>query len=64
MATHKALQAIASETDTYPTGRDKISTAGLKTKAIRSRAIVIVYCVPVDFWWESNMATSSVVECA
>jgi hypothetical protein len=63
-ATHNALQATASETDTCPNGRDTISTAGLKMKAAVSKATVIVYWVPVDFWWESNMATSSIFGCA
>jgi len=57
-ATHNALQASASETDTYPNGRDTISTAGMKMKATISKAAVTVYWVPVDFCWESNMATS------
>jgi hypothetical protein len=48
-ATHNALQASASETDTYPSGRDTISTAGLKMNARTSKATVMVYWVPVDF---------------
>jgi len=58
--THSALQAIASERDTYPIGREAINTAGQKIMAMISRATVVVYPVPVDFW-ESNIATSSVV---
>jgi hypothetical protein len=58
--TQSTLHAIASETDTYPTGRKKTNAAGLKIKATVSKATVVVYPVPVDFW-ESNIATSSVV---
>ncbi|MGH9632884.1 MAG: hypothetical protein ACRD7E_31655 [Bryobacteraceae bacterium] len=46
--THNALQAIANETEAYPTGRD--ATAGLKMNATISKAPVMVYWVPVDFW--------------
>ena len=59
-ATHNALQASASKMDTYPNGRDTISTAGLKMKATISKVTVMVYWIPVDFWWKS-MATSLVV---
>ena len=60
-AMHKALHAAASEANPYPNGRDRNSTAGLKMKATASKATVVVYPVPVDFWLESNMATSSIV---
>jgi hypothetical protein len=59
-ATHSALQAIASETDTYPNGRETTSMAGLKTKATMRNATVVVYPVPVGFW-ASNIATSWIV---
>jgi hypothetical protein len=62
-ATHNTLQASASEMATYPDEPEKISAAGLKISAPTSHAIVIVYRVPVDFCWESNIATSSVVGC-
>jgi len=51
---------MASERDTYPIGREATNTAGQKIRAMISRATVVVYPVPVDFW-ESNIATSSVV---
>ena len=57
-ATHNALQASASETDAYPNACDMISTTGLNMKATISKAAVTVYWVPVDFCWDSNMATS------
>jgi hypothetical protein len=41
---------MASERDTYPTGREATNTAGQKIKAMISRATVVVYAVPVDFW--------------
>jgi hypothetical protein len=59
--THSALQAIASERDRYPNGREATNTAGLKTKATRSNATVVVYAVPVDLWLGSNISPSSVV---
>jgi hypothetical protein len=58
--TQSKLQAIASATDTYPTGRKTSNVAGMKMKATVSRATIVVYPVPVDFW-ESNIAISSVV---
>jgi len=60
-AMHNALQASASETATYPYEPEKSSAAGMKMKAPTSNAIVIVYRAPVDFCWESNITTSSVV---
>jgi hypothetical protein len=33
--------------------------AGMKMKATVSRATIVVYPDPVDFWQESNIATSS-----
>jgi hypothetical protein len=48
--THRALHAIARETDTYPIGRKKINAAGLKMKATTRKATIVVYPVPVDFW--------------
>jgi hypothetical protein len=60
--TQTTLQAIASETDTTPSGREMISTAGLKTKATRRNAIVVVYPVPVDFSDACNMQPPQVVE--
>jgi hypothetical protein len=50
---------MASERDTYPTGLKTTNKAGLKMKATVSKATVVVYLVPVDFWQESNIATSS-----
>jgi hypothetical protein len=58
--THSALQAMASKRGTYPTGREAINTAGQKIKAMISKPTEVVYRVPVDFWLESNIATSSV----
>jgi hypothetical protein len=52
---HSTLQAIAKETDTSPSGREAISTAGLKTKANSRNAMVVVYPVPVDFSDACNM---------
>jgi hypothetical protein len=46
---HKVLQAIANKTGGYPAGREIRSTAGLKMNATRSKATVVVYCVPVYF---------------
>jgi hypothetical protein len=63
-APHNAPQASPSEKETYPNGRETIRTKGLKMKATINKATVMVYWVPVDFCWESNMATSSVVGCA
>jgi len=40
--TQSALQAMASETDTYPTGRKTTNAAGLKMKATVSKATVVV----------------------
>jgi hypothetical protein len=45
-----------------PKEPDSISKAGLKRKATISKVTVMVYWVPVGFWWELNMATSPVVE--
>ena len=59
--TQSALQAMASETDTYPIGREEANTAGLKINATMSKPTVAVYPVPVDFWCESIMVTSSVI---
>jgi len=56
MATQSALQAIANEIDTYPNGRETANMAGIKTKATARNATVVVYPVPVDFWWASNIA--------
>jgi len=56
--THSALQAPASERNMYPTGRDATDTAGMKMKAMISKATVVVYPVPVGFWSESNITTS------
>jgi hypothetical protein len=61
--TDSALHAIANKNDGYPNGRKKTNAAGLKTKAATSRATVVVYVIPVDFWHESNIATPSVVRC-
>jgi hypothetical protein len=60
---HTRLVAAARAMGNDPTGRGRRSTAGLKTKAIRSRATVVVCWVPVDFRPGSNTATSSVVNC-
>ena len=48
-ATEHTLVAIPSERDMYPNDRDTMITAGTKTKATASNAIVMVYAVPVDF---------------
>ena len=48
-----ALQAIASETDVYPRGRQTTNSAGLKMKATRRYAIVMAPA-PVDFWDANN----------
>jgi hypothetical protein len=48
-AAHRVLQAIARDTGRYPSGREMRTTAGVKMKATRSKAIVVVYCVPVNF---------------
>ena len=58
---HSTLQAIASETDTYPNERETSNAAGMKMKATTRKATVVVYPVPVDFWCASTKATSSVV---
>jgi len=55
-ATHSALQAIASEIDMYPNGRETNKTAGTNMKATTRNATVVVYSVPVGFCWESNIA--------
>jgi hypothetical protein len=55
-----ALQVIAIETDTSPSGREVLNTAGLNTKATSKNATVVVYPVPVDFSDALNIATSSV----
>jgi hypothetical protein len=47
--THSALPAAARKTERYPTGREKMSAAGLKMKATMSKAAVPVYWVPVGF---------------
>jgi hypothetical protein len=60
-ATHNVLKTSASKADTWPNGRDKTSTAGLKMKAAISKATVMVYWAPVGFCWDVNMATSTVV---
>jgi hypothetical protein len=39
---HSTLQAMASEAETYPMGREKNNTTGLKMKATASKAMVIV----------------------
>jgi hypothetical protein len=57
-AAHNALQASASVMDMYPSGRDTITMAGTKMKAPTSKPTVVMYCVPVIFWWVSNIATS------
>jgi hypothetical protein len=44
-----ALQTIAIETDTSPSGREMIDTTGLKTKASSRNATVVAYPIPVDF---------------
>jgi hypothetical protein len=62
-ATHNALHASARETATYPDEPVTLRAAGLKMSAPTSNATVIVYPVPVDFCWESNIATSSVAGC-
>jgi hypothetical protein len=51
-----ALQAITSETDVYPNGRQTTNSAGLKMKATRRYAIVMVPA-PVDLW-DANIANS------
>jgi hypothetical protein len=56
IALQNALQAIASETDVYPNGRQTTNIAGLKMKATRSNAIVMAP-VPVDFW-DANIPNS------
>jgi hypothetical protein len=60
---HSTLQAIAKETDTSPSGREAISTAGLKTKATSKNAMVVVYPVPVDFS-DANMQPPRLSETA
>lgn len=47
--THSALQATAKDRATYPNGRETTRTAGLKTKATASNAMVVLYAVPVGF---------------
>lgn len=47
---HIALQAMAAAAAPNPKGREMNKTAGLKTKATASKATVVVYPVPVDFW--------------
>jgi hypothetical protein len=48
------LQAVASATDVYPSGRQMTNIAGLNTKATRRCAIVMAPD-PVDFW-DANIA--------
>ncbi len=59
--THRALQATAIERQRYPTGSEATKTAGQKTKAMISKAPVVVYWVPVDFRLGSSIVTSSVI---
>jgi hypothetical protein len=54
-ARHIELNATASEMEACPNGRDRTRTAGLKTPAAMANAAVVVYCVPVSFWWGSNI---------
>jgi hypothetical protein len=61
-ATHDALHAKASAARPYPNGRDTNNTAGMKINATASKATVIVYPVPVDFWWDSNMQPQFILE--
>ena len=60
--THSALHTIATETATYPNGREITNTAGMKIKATARKATVLVYPVPVGFLDASNKSTSSVVK--
>jgi hypothetical protein len=60
-----ALQVTAIEIGIRPLWPDKSNVAGLKKKASTNRATVWVYWVPVLLPdWDSNMATSSVVNIA
>lgn len=52
---HSELQATASDTGKYPLVRETINIAGLKTKAPISQATVVVYVVPVGFWFGLNI---------
>jgi len=54
-ARQKALAATASPKGRYPTGREIIRIAGLKIKAMATKATVSVYLVPLDFCWDSNI---------
>jgi hypothetical protein len=45
----RTLAVAAIDSERYPTGRKTKTAAGLKIKAIASRATVPVYCVPVGF---------------
>src|SRR6266567_9311577 len=58
-ATQSALNATASEIDTYPNGREMTNTAGIKRNATTRKATVVVYPVPVDFCCASNITTPS-----
>ena len=59
--TQSTLQATATETVAYRTGRDIMSAHGMKTKATANRATVRVYPVPVGFWYGSNIKTPRLV---
>lgn len=62
---HTALQATATEIGMSPLCPDRSNVAGLKKNASTKRATVWVYWVPVLLPdWDSNMATSSVVNIA
>jgi hypothetical protein len=60
-AIHIALHTIAEEINTYPTGRERTNMAGIKMKATTRNATVVVYPVPVDFWWASNIGTPTLL---
>jgi hypothetical protein len=56
IAMQNTLQAVASATDVYPSGRQTTNIAGLNTNATRRYAINMAPD-PVDFW-DANIANS------
>jgi hypothetical protein len=53
---HSELHAKASNSGKYPPVREIATIAGLKTRATTSNATVVVYVVPVGFWFGSNIS--------
>jgi hypothetical protein len=56
IAMQNTLQAAASATDVYPSGRQTTNIAGLNTNATR-RYTIVMAPDPVDFW-DANIENS------